>query len=290
MVDIRFLQSLVATVETGSIAAAARREKLTPAAVSQRIQSLERALGCILLARGAHSAQPTEACLSLLPRARLLIREVENLRYDVAGGGLAAELKIGAISTALTGIFPEVLDELSRRAPSLKLILRPGSSLQLYEQLLAGELDAAVLVEPPFLLPKGLAAYVIRREPLVFISRDATEPDDIAEQIRQAPFIRYDPGSWGGRLSSQYLADAGLDPDIRCDMDALETIAMLVANGMGNSVVPAWQGLGRDGFCLVEVPDAASYERRIVFLHQRVPSRPTPLALLKDILSQGFTG
>ncbi|KOF21044.1 LysR family transcriptional regulator [Ensifer adhaerens] len=288
--DIRFLQSLVATVETGSIAAAARREKLTPAAVSQRIQSLERALGCVLLARGAHSAQPTEACLSLLPRARLLIREAENLRYDVAGGGLTAELKVGSISTALTGIFPEVLDELSHRAPSLKLMLRPGSSLQLYEQLLSGELDAAVLVEPPFALPKGLTAHVIRREPLVLISKDATDLDHIHERIRQAPFIRYDPGSWGGRLSQQYLADAGLDPDIRCDMDALETIAILVANGMGNSVVPAWQGLQRNGFHLTEVPDAAAYERRIVFLHQSVPSRPTPLALLKEILSQGLTG
>lgn len=288
--DIRFLQSLVATVETGSIAAAARREKLTPAAVSQRIQSLERALGCLLLARGAHSAQPTEACLSLLPRARLLIREAENLRYDAAGGGLAAELKIGAISTALTGIFPEVLDQLSRQAPRLKLILRPGSSSQLYEQLLSGELDAAVLVEPPFARPKGLTARVIRREPLVFISRDGAGPGDIPERIGQAPFIRYDPGSWGGRLSSQYLADAGLDPDIRCDMDALETIAMLVANGMGSSVVPAWQGLQRNGFHLTEVPDAAAYERRIVFLHQSVPSRPTPLALLAQVLSQGFTG
>ncbi len=284
--DIRFLQSLVATVETGSIAAAARREKLTPAAVSQRIQALERALGCILLARGAHSAQPTEACLSLLPRARLLIREAENLRYDVAGGGLATELKIGAISTALTGIFPTVLDALSRQAPSLKLILRPGSSLQLYEQLLQGELDAAVLVEPPFALPKAMTAHVIRREPLSFISPDPTLPADIAERIRLAPFVRYDPGSWGGRLCQRYLADAGLDPDIRCDMDALETIAILVASGMGNSLVPAWQGLHRDGFYLTEVPDAALYERRIVFLHQSVPGRPTPLRLLREVLSQ----
>lgn len=288
--DIRFLQSLVATVETGSIAAAARREKLTPAAISQRIQSLEQTLGCVLLARGAHSAQPTEACLSLLPRARLLIREADNLRYDAAGGGLAAALKIGAISTALTGIFPEVLDQLSRRAPNLKLMLRPGSSLQLYEQLLSGDLDAAVLVEPPFALPKGLVAHVVRHEPLVFISRDWTGPGDIPERIRQAPFIRYDPGSWGGRLSQQYLADAGLDPDVRCDMDALEAIAMLVANGMGNSVVPAWPGLRRDGFYLTEIPDGAMYERRIVLLHQSVPSRPTPLALLKEILWQGRAG
>ncbi|WP_305417582.1 LysR family transcriptional regulator [Photobacterium leiognathi] len=40
--DTRFLETLITVVEQGSIAAAAREQLLTPAAVSQRIQSLER--------------------------------------------------------------------------------------------------------------------------------------------------------------------------------------------------------------------------------------------------------
>jgi DNA-binding transcriptional LysR family regulator len=40
--DIRFLESLIAVVETGSIAGAARLQYLTAAAVSQRIQALEK--------------------------------------------------------------------------------------------------------------------------------------------------------------------------------------------------------------------------------------------------------
>jgi DNA-binding transcriptional LysR family regulator len=66
--DIRFLQSLIAVVETDSIAGAERREKLTPAAISRRIQGLELNLNLTLLSRLAHSARPTETCLALSPR------------------------------------------------------------------------------------------------------------------------------------------------------------------------------------------------------------------------------
>lgn len=71
--DTRFLESLVAVVETGSIASAARLQNLTATAVSQRIPALEVEFDTPLLSRSAHSARPTEACLNLLPRAQTLL-------------------------------------------------------------------------------------------------------------------------------------------------------------------------------------------------------------------------
>lgn len=133
-------------------------------AARRGIQALERILDCRLLARAARSIGPTETCLSLLPRARHLIREAEHLR-DALGGGPVGELRVGAISTALIGLLlPAAIREMALRAPRLRLRLVPGSSLQLFEQLVAGELDAAILVEPPFALPKSLVGHHIRRE------------------------------------------------------------------------------------------------------------------------------
>ena len=283
--DIRFLQSLVAIVETGSITAAARREGITPAAVSQRIQALERDLNCMLLARGAHSAKPTESCLALLPRARLLIREAALLQEDVDGGDLSGVVRIGAISTALTGILPRILDETARRAPKLRLRITPGSSMQLYEQLTSGELDAAIMVAPPFVLPKGLKASLIRREPLMLMTREPVARGKIVERIMNAPFIRYDPSSWGGRLAMDYLEKAGLFPDVRFDLDALETIALLVSKGLGNSLVPQWKGLLPEGFHLRPVPDADAYARSLVFMHSSVPARPSALEFIFEMIA-----
>lgn len=281
--DIRFLESLVAIVETGSIAAAARRQKLTAAAVSQRITALERNLGSVLLDRGAHSASPTDACLALLPRARHLIDELAALRGDLDEHGLSGEVRIGAISTALTGLFPTVLQTTARLAPDLKIQLTPGTSLQLYEQVKAGHLDAAILAAPPFALPKTLTAHLIRSEPLAFLSLRRVPPADIAAAIMTAPFIRYDPLAWGARHVSNYLEREGLLPEIGFDLDALETIALLVAKGMGNALVPAWPGMRPDGFHLMEVPDAEPFQRKILFIH-RVTGRPKTLQFLKERL------
>ncbi|MFG1418623.1 LysR substrate-binding domain-containing protein [Xanthobacter sp. V0B-10] len=278
--DLRFLQSLVAVAETGSIAAAARREKLTAAAVSQRVQALERELDCALLARSAHAARPTQACLALLPRARRLIREAALLKDDIAGGALSGELAVGAISTMLTGLMPGALDALTRTAPGLKLQLVPGSSLQLYEQLAHGALDAAVLVAPPFALPKGLAARLLRTEPLALLSREPVAPGEVEAAIRAGPFIRYDPASWGGRLAADYMKARGLFPEVRCDLDALETIALLVARGMGHALVPLWPGLEASGLHICPVPDAQDFARRIVCLHPALPTRAEALGAL----------
>ncbi|MFN4204672.1 MAG: LysR family transcriptional regulator, partial [Tabrizicola sp.] len=91
-------------METGSIISAARREKLTSAAISQRVQALERSLGTTLLVRHARSVAPTEACLLLLPRIRHLIREASLLRDDLDERQISGEMRIGAISTVMTGL------------------------------------------------------------------------------------------------------------------------------------------------------------------------------------------
>lgn len=284
--DIRFLESLVAVAETGSIAAAARRHTLTPAAVSQRIQSLERHFRCELLSRSAHSAQPTEACRALLPRIRLLIRESQALVSDLDAGGLSGELRIGAISTALTGILPHVLVTLTDMAPDLRLKIVPGSSDRLYENVLAGSLDGAILVNPPFAIPKSLIMTPLRREKLVLLSREPIGGRSVEEIIGNAPYIRYDPNAWGGRIAERYIEEHKLQPELFCDLDGLEAITILVARGMGNSLVPAWAGFDPTGLHVTELEDAGAYDRHIVFLTPATPGRPKALSLLRQLLER----
>jgi DNA-binding transcriptional LysR family regulator len=82
VLDIRFLESLIAVVEGGSISAAARMQGLTATAISQRIRALEAEFGADLLIRAGHKATPTKACLNLLPRVRDLILEAAMLKRD----------------------------------------------------------------------------------------------------------------------------------------------------------------------------------------------------------------
>ena len=123
--DIRYLDSLIAVVEFGSIAQAARSQNLTAAAVGQRILALEKHFNTELLNRSTHKATPTEACLNLLPRARHIVNEFYAMNADIDHSGLSGKFHLGAISTALTGILPVALNQLALSAPGLLLQITP---------------------------------------------------------------------------------------------------------------------------------------------------------------------
>lgn len=283
--DTRYLKSLITVVECGSIVHAARIEGLTAAAISQRILALERQLGFELLSRVGHAAKPSQACLGLLPRARRIVREVALLAGDADGAGLTGQLRIGAISTVLTGLMPEALRALTVSAPGLTPVIVPGTSRSLYQALLSGEVDAALLVAPPFELPKALQAVSLRKEPLVFLSKEKSS-NSIPAQLMSQPYIRYDPDAWGGRYAEQYLADQGLSPTSLVDLDALETIAMLVTGGMGVSLVPYWSGFEQWGHqCAVSQIGNDRYDREIALISLAQTDRPNMISALCAALS-----
>ncbi|MDX9671517.1 MULTISPECIES: LysR family transcriptional regulator [unclassified Pseudomonas] len=282
--DVRFLKSLVAVVENGSIAAAARRENRTAAAISQRIQALERTLGCTLLLRTAHATRPSDQCLLMLPKIRAIIEQAQALQDDLHLDGLVGEVKIGAISTALTGVLPALIERLAISAPDLKLKITPGDSRSLYEKVLNAELDAAILVRPPFQPPKALALAVLKVEPLILVAPAARVGQSLETLLREGPFIRYDARSWGGQIAQRYLDEQAIEPNVLCELDALETIIMLVAQGMGVSLVPQWVGMALDGLYVLPVEDGQRYSRELVVMHGSTPHRPLAMRHLLELL------
>lgn len=289
--DVRFLKSLLAVVETGSIAAAARRENRTAAAISQRVQALERTLGCTLLQRSAHAARPSDKCLLLLPKIRAIIEQAQELHSELNQGVLTGEVKVGAISTALTGVLPGLIERLAHSAPSLKLKITPGDSKSLYEKVLTGDLDAAILVRPPHQAPKALTLVLLKTEPLIFIGAARHADKTFETLLRDHPFIRYDARSWGGQIAQRYLDERCYEPQVLCELDALETIVMLVAQGMGVSLVPQWAGMSQTGLHVLPVDGEGRYSRDLVMMHESSPRHPAALQHLLELLnSPGLIG
>lgn len=282
--DTRFLESLIAVVEAGSIAGAARLQRLTPAAVSQRIQSLERDIGCELLSRSAHTARPNENCLNLIPRARKLVHEAYALQYDIDTTGLSGTIRIGAISTALTGLLPSALHHLAEGAPKVKPHITPGTSQLLYDQLQAQSLDAAILVAPPFEFSKNIDSALLREEPLLLISGNK-KIRSLKETLSREPYICYDSESWGGRIAAQYLVDNKIVPDTLCELDSLEAIHILVEKGMGVSLVPHWSGFKpKPGRLFMKEIKGSHYIRKLVLLTQKHCKVPEIINQLKRAL------
>ncbi|MCC3263312.1 LysR family transcriptional regulator, partial [Paenibacillus polymyxa] len=55
--DTRYVQSFVSVIESGSLAEAARRLDLTPAAIAARVRTLEEELGTTLIKRVGRSVK-----------------------------------------------------------------------------------------------------------------------------------------------------------------------------------------------------------------------------------------
>ncbi|RAI04361.1 LysR family transcriptional regulator [Acuticoccus sediminis] len=248
--DTRFLDTFLAVVRRGSLADAALELDITATAVAQRIRTLEAELGVKLLERAGRSVRPTEAGYAVVDRSAALLRVLRELRTAVRGGEIIGKLRVGAISTAQTGLFPGVLGRLSRQHPGLEVVLEPGTSSELYAKTLAGEVDASVIVKPGFVLPKTVEFHSWRSEPLVLLAPHDETVRDAITLLETRPFIRYDRRQWGGRLAADYLDRRGIVPAQRFELDALEAIAVMVDGGLGVSIVPEWAGPWPEGLRL----------------------------------------
>jgi len=238
--DTRFLQTFLVVVERGSLAEAARVLNLTPAAVAQRMAALETEIGFSLLRRSGRTVQATPNAAAIIEHARSILSQVSDLRAVAALDQPVGKLRIGAISTVLSGILPSVMRRFFEHFPGIEVHIVPGSSLQLHDMVRDDHLDAAFLVEPPFDLSKIFTWHLMRSEPMIVLAPPGEESDDPFEVLRRHPFIRYDRKHWGGRIAETYLLEHGLRPRQQIELDSLEAIVLMVNEGIGASLVPEW--------------------------------------------------
>lgn len=235
---LRELKTFIAVTRHGTFAAAGMHIGLTQSAVSAQIRQLEQALGVPLFDRTGRQATLNAAGLRALPLAKEILETFNRMAVPVDANEYRGELKVGAITTAQTGVLPQALVRLRQAAPAVECKLIPGVSLELLSQVDAGELDSAIIIRPPFDLPKELHVQVLRKEPFVLIVPDTLAGDNPLQLLATQPHVRYDRASFGGRLVSRFLREQKLDVQVSLELDELEAIVKMVECGLGVSLIP----------------------------------------------------
>ncbi|MBN9429820.1 MAG: LysR family transcriptional regulator [Burkholderiales bacterium] len=236
--DSNFLHTFLLVVDTGSMAEAARRLNITAGAVAQQIHALERELAVELVARAGRTVKPTDAGSRVVERARALVKAHIDLKDVANGDSISGELKLGAINTALQSYLPGIIAHLARKHPQMRVVIRAGAAMELYDAVLQGDLDAAICIDPQFRLPKVLGWRLIREEPLVVLAPRRFANREPHELLQTESFIRYARSQWGGRQAEHYLRAAGIAPRERFELSSLTAIALMVDRGLGVSLVP----------------------------------------------------
>src|SRR5215469_11472850 len=160
--DTRFLESFVAVAEQGSLAEAARRLNLTSAAVAQRIRALEGEIGARLLFRSGRTVRPTQSGAAILTHTRDFLGRIRDLKSIAANNVPSGELRLGAVQTAKNGLLPNILSGMAKKYPLVEIHIVGGMAASLYPRVLSGELDAALIMKPPFPIPKTCDWRVLR--------------------------------------------------------------------------------------------------------------------------------
>lgn len=271
----------MAVVEHGSMAAAARALTLSPSAVAQQLHALERELGAPLIVRVGRTVRMTEQGDRILAQSRQLLRDVADLRSLACDGDLSGELRLGACTTPLIGLLPDILARVSAKFPQINVFIQSSNSAQLYAEVEAGNLDAAFVLEAPHALPKTCEWRVLREEPLVVLAPRAMEDRDPLALLREEPLIRYDRNQWGGRRADEYLRACAITPRERFELNALNAIAVMVDRGLGVSLVPDWMSPWPAGLSLSRLPLPGNPVGRRIGI---VWSRATVRLRLVDVL------
>ena len=234
---IRELKTFLAVVRHGTFGRAAAAIGLTQSAVSAQIQRLEANLGRPLFDRTGRAAVLNDAGRQTIAIAGELLAVFERLGRP-GDGGAAGVLRIGAIASAQTSLLVGAIERSRTQSPDWHIKVLPGVSLNLLAQLDAGELDLAVMIKPPFGLPSEIRWQTLVEERFVLLARRELGAQPWRALLGSQPFIRYDRGSYGGRLVQRFLRRAHLAVRDVVELDELQAIVCLVERGVGVALVP----------------------------------------------------
>lgn len=252
--NTQFIRTFLLVHQLGSMAQAARKLNVTHGTVAQQIASLEKDIGVTLVARAGKTVHVTDAGLRILDRLMLIVNEIDALPGAANSNEIRGELRIGAGNSALNSVLPDILSLLVRRYPDVNVVIEPGVSPDFYREIEKGGLDAAIAIEPPYTLPKTLEWTLLREEPFVLLTSEVHKGKKPEQLLRTEPFIRYDHNSWSGKLIDQYLRAIGVTPSDRFELNAIESIAVMVNQDLGVAIIPDSANLYKRDLKIIKIP------------------------------------
>ena len=143
MDKLKFFESYIAAVQTGSLTAAARMQNISQPAISQQISALESAYATKLLNRARNGVTTTKAGSVFFERAEAILKEHRELEEDLVElvDGVSGEIKVSTSVALSQFIMMDVVTRLRDTWPDLKIVL---SSEDRLVDLVSEKFDLAI--------------------------------------------------------------------------------------------------------------------------------------------------
>lgn len=152
---IQNVAAFVATAETSNISRAALLSGCSHSMLSRRIQELESVVQGRLFSRTGRGVQLTELGVSLLPQARALLSNVDQLLEQATSTieHPAGSVRVALPRWAIDGPVSALAKQVTELYPKIRLVILEAYSDEVQDKLVAGKIDIGVFTsraaEPP---------------------------------------------------------------------------------------------------------------------------------------------
>jgi len=244
MVDINKIETFLRATETLNFSETAKQLHLSQPTVSHHIKLLEEEMSVTLFTRTNTGLKLTEAGHFLLPMARRLQRDTNNMRAMMSSiqEDVVGELRITCSTTAGKYILPQLAARFCYRYPGVKIRILACTSEDVTLKLLDGDVHLGVLSRE--IQDSGLELQKFITDTITLIvpsnhhwlPRKMIEPDEITKE----PLIIREETSGTQRVVSSELAKFDISPadlNIFMELGNAEAIVHSVSDGYGIAFV-----------------------------------------------------
>jgi LysR family pca operon transcriptional activator len=243
---LRELRVLLAAVEAGSMAKAAKQLAISQPAVSRAIDDMEGTLGVPLFDRTARGIEPTQYGRALLRRGIAVFDELEQGVQEIAylSNPDCGELRIGSSPSLSEGIVAAVIHRMTRKHPRAVFHVVPGGALAIREALRERRIELGVARLPGVAVEDDVASEILFEEPLVVVAGKDNpwarrRGIELAELVNE-PWTWSAPGTMFDTLVVDAFRASGLEPPrATVYAEAINMRTRLAATGPFLAVIPA---------------------------------------------------
>ena len=240
MISLRQLRYFASLARHRHFGRAADDCAVTQPALSMQIRELEREIGAELVERRPGEVVLTATGAEVARRAERILAAARDL-VDFARHSetLAGYLKLGIIPTLAPYLLPPLLPRLQRAYPSLRLDLRETQTATLVGELVAGDLDCALLALP---IDHGDVETIALFKDHFLLAAAAHEPMPRralkAKDVDQGRLILLEEGHCLRDQALAFCATERRDSAAALGSTSLATVMQMVANGYGVTLLP----------------------------------------------------
>lgn len=241
--ELRQIQYFIEVAKREHVTKAANALHVAQSAVSRQIANLEAELGVQLFLREGRNVRLTpmgrifqehaEKALLAIDKAQVEIQEF----LDPERG----TIRLGFPSSMASHILPRVISAFRARYPYIGFQLRQGSSHQLINYLLRGEVELAMVAPVPT-DEKDFEGNIFFSEKLVAllpVSHELSDQPTLRlDQLRNQSFVLFPSGFVLNQLVVEACQQMGFVPEVSFEGEDIDAIKGLVAAGLGVTILP----------------------------------------------------